>query len=101
MYGRLFLYLAMVVIGIWIGSRKQSEKISNKLIQNVQVVALIVLLFTMGIKIGADDRVFQSLKMIGLSAGVITVLSLIFSVLAVFLVRKALGINMQGEKEND
>lgn len=99
MYGRLFLYLAMVVIGIWIGSRKQSEKISNKLIQNVQVVALIVLLFTMGIKIGADDRVFQSLKMIGLSAGVITVLSLIFSVLAVFLVRKALGINMQGRRK--
>lgn len=101
MYSSLILYLTMVAIGVFVGTKKISQSIPDSLLQKLQVGALIILLLTMGIKIGADDRVFQSLKMIGLSATLITSFSIVFSILGVYILRKICKINMKGEKEND
>ena len=59
-------------------------------------VVLILLIFTLGVEIGADEQVVASLGSIGLSALVITLFVLAGSVLAVLLVRKCMGLDRQG-----
>ena len=59
-------------------------------------MVLILLIFTLGVEIGADEQVVASLGSIGLSALVITLFVLAGSVLAVLLVRKCMGLDRQG-----
>lgn len=101
MFDRLLLYLAMLFIGIYIGSKKMSGEKEYSVVQKAQTAALIILLFTMGIKVGADDKVISSMKTIGWNAFVITVFSIAASIGAVFASRKLLKIDNKGVKKYD
>ena len=101
MYSRLLLYLGMLLIGILIGNKNNFKEKTMSVIQKLQIVAIVILLFTMGVGIGADKKVFNALSTIGYKAVVISLFTIVASVLGVFICRKLLGINMKGEKEND
>lgn len=98
MFYRLLIYLAMLFIGILIGYMEISHKsIVNKL-DKLQVTALIIILFVMGIRIGADKSVFNSIGKLGGKALIISLSSIAFSVLFITVYRLIRKINKQGEK---
>lgn len=69
--------------------------------QRLQTVALIVVIFAMGMKIGADERVVTSLHTIGLKAILLTAAAMGGSILFVCMGRKLMKIDKRGYRKND
>ena len=82
----LGLYLGVIALGALVGSRRAVRGKELTWLGRLQTVVLILLIFTLGVEIGADEQVVASLGSIGLSALVITLFVLAGSVLAVLLV---------------
>lgn len=93
----LILYLGITVIGYFIGSRLKKKEIAFRGAGGIQTVCIILLVFTMGSRIGADEEIVKSLGTIGLTAFVMTIIILAASVGSVFIVRKLLGFNKTGD----
>ena len=96
----LFLILFMLALGVFVGSRKSVRAMALPWLGRVQSVALVLLVGVLGVEIGADRRVIQSLGEIGLSALTITLFALAGSVLCVGLVRRLLGLDRQGRRRD-
>ena len=94
----LALYIGVIALGVFIGSRKVVREKNLKWLSTLQTFALIFLILALGVEIGADEQVISSLGTIGLSALVVTLLALIGSVLAVFGIRKLLKLDREGRK---
>lgn len=92
----LGLYLGVILLGVLAGSRKAVRRMPLPRLGKLQSVVLILLIFVLGAEIGSDEQVVTSLGTIGLSALVLTVFVLAGSILAVFLVRKCMGLDRQG-----
>ena len=85
---RLMLYLGILILGAYIGFKdKISEKLKSQL-NNIQNICLLFLLFIMGIKIGIDENVINSFFSIGLKAFIMSIFTVGFSIIGVFLVSK-------------
>lgn len=85
---RLLLYLGILILGAYIGFKdKISEKLKGQL-NNIQTICLLFLLFIMGIKIGIDENVINSFLSIGLKAFIMSIFTVGFSIIGVFLVSK-------------
>lgn len=97
----LFLYLGLMGLGVFIGSKKMSSEKEYAWIGKIQFVALIILIAALGIQIGSDDKVVSSMKEIGVSAFVIAAFSMTGSVLCVYIVRKWIGLNKEGGQKDD
>lgn len=97
----LVLYLAITFFGYFVGSKLRKSEKDFKWTGKVQLIAIIVLVFTMGSRIGADKSVIASLSSIGLTAFILTLLILVGSVGAVFAARKLLGFSKEGMKTDD
>lgn len=85
---RLLLYLGILILGAYIGFK---DKISDKLkkqLNNIQNICLLFLLFIMGIKIGIDENVINSFFSLGLKAVIMTLFTVGFSIIGVFIVSK-------------
>jgi uncharacterized membrane protein YbjE (DUF340 family) len=88
MGSRLLLYLGILILGAYIGFKdKISEKMKSQL-NNIQNICLLFLLFIMGIKIGIDENVINSFFSLGLKAVIMSVFTVGFSIIGVFLVSK-------------
>ena len=96
----LLLYLGVLALGVLVGSRKAVCAAKCRWIGPVQSAALVVLIFTLGVEIGSDERVFASLSEIGFSALAITLAALAGSAACVVLVRTLLGLDRQGRRRN-
>lgn len=92
----LMLYLSITVAGYFIGAFLTGKGVVLKGMGIMQTVAIIVLVFLMGSRIGADRSIVRSLDSIGLAAFVMTLFILAGSVLVVFLARKLLGFDKKG-----
>lgn len=92
----LLIYIGMLALGVFVGSRGGVRRRTMPWLGRLQLVILIALVAVLGIKIGADEQVVTSLGEIGLSALVITVFVLAGSAAAVTLVRRLLGLDRQG-----
>ena len=80
--------MGILILGGYIGFKdKISEKFKSKL-NNIQNICLLFLLFVMGIKLGIDNNVINSILSIGLKAFVMSTFTVGFSVIGVFLVSK-------------
>lgn len=99
--GLLVLYLGMAFLGYVAGAKFTKKDREYKWINAVTTVSLAVLIFTMGARIGADERVIASLQTIGIKALIITVFGFVGSILGVFLMRKLLKIDKRGVKVSD
>lgn len=84
----LAIYIALVVIGAVIGSRPAVRSRPLPLLGKLQFLALMILIVTLGVKLGANDEVISSLGQIGLAALLITLLAMVGSLLAVTLLRR-------------
>lgn len=93
----LILYLGITAVGYFIGNFFKKKDIAFRGAGVVQTICIILLVFTMGSRIGADEEIVKSLGTIGLTAFVMTVIILAASVASVFAVRKLLGFNKTGD----
>lgn len=85
---RILLYIVIISLGALIGYKDLvSEKVFSKT-SFIQYICLLFLLFVMGIKIGINKEVLMSFHRLGLSAVIISVFSIAFSVLGVKSISK-------------
>jgi uncharacterized membrane protein YbjE (DUF340 family) len=99
----LILYLGLAFVGYLVGNKllpKDKNK-SYKWVTMIQMVAVTILIFTMGARIGADETIVAGLGSIGLSSAVLTIFTMFGSVLMVFLLRKLLKTDKRGVRQND
>lgn len=99
MLSTLLLYLGMLLLGALLGYFELGHKKLNAALGKLQMVALLFILFVMGIRLGADDQVIGAIGEIGLQAFMLALGSIIFSVGFVFLGRKLLHFGKGGEKQ--
>ena len=84
----LAIYIALVVIGAFIGSREGVRSRPLVWVGKLQFVALMILIVTLGVNLGANDEVIASLGQIGLAALLITMLAMSGSILFLSLLRR-------------
>lgn len=84
----LAIYIGLVVVGAVIGSRPAVRSRPMPWVSRLQFVALMILIVTLGVNLGANDEVVASLGEIGLAALLITLLAMAGSVLALTLLRR-------------
>ena len=96
MFSSMMLYLCFIAAGVFVGARGLKSDKEYRWIGSLQTAALLILIFTMGAKIGADDRVLASIGALGVRALIITVFSVIGSVAAVFAARKLMRLDSRG-----
>ena len=92
----LILYIGLTIIGYLTGSRCRKAGKTPKHIGMYQNIAITVLVFCMGGRIGANKQIAQSLDTIGLYAFIITLFIMAGSVAAVFVFRKLVGFDRYG-----
>lgn len=84
----LAIYIALVVVGAIIGSRRQVRSRPLVWLGKLQFAALMILIVTLGVNLGANDEVIASLGQIGLAALVITLFAMAGSLLFLTLLRR-------------
>ena len=93
----LGIYILLVAAGAFLGSRKSLRDRPMPWLSKLQFVALMILIVSLGVNLGANEEVIASLPQIGLSAFIITVLALGGSVLCLSLLRRfALKLDSRG-----
>ena len=92
----IVLYLGITIVGYIIGSKLRNIKDKLTWTGKVQTVAITLLVFVMGLRIGANKEVVDKLDSIGLYAFAFTVVVMITTVIAITIARKILGIDRYG-----
>ena len=95
----LILYLCVTTVGYFAGSRIRAKKDKFGWTGRVQLIALILMVFLMGTRMGANEEVTKNISSIGVSALFITLATMICSVLGIFLARHILGIDRYGRMQ--
>ncbi|SHK43337.1 LysO family transporter [Tepidibacter formicigenes] len=95
------ILILSLIIGIIIGITKIIPKKHMKFNSYFQLLALIILLFSMGASIGSNKEILSSLNTIGIKAITFSIMTIIFSVIVMYIVsKKFLNTNNQSiEKE--
>lgn len=95
---RIFLYIAIIFIGAWLGAGgKLSESFTGKL-SKLQFASLLLLLFVMGVNIGVNDDVINGFYKLGFQAIVLAVFSIAFSI---FFVKLVSGFVQRNRKDSE
>ena len=94
-------YIMFCIIGGFVGNKLRKEEKTLSWSGKAQTALLIILLVTMGCRLGANKEVVSSLGSIGISAFVLTICCMAGSVVAIFITRKLLKFNKKGVREND
>ena len=84
----LSLYISLVVVGAVIGSRPALRSRPLPWLGKLQLVALMILIVSLGVKLGANDEVISSLDQIGLAALLITAAAMAGSLIFLSLLRR-------------
>ena len=92
----LILYLGITVVGYVLGSRLRGHRDGLGWTGKVQTAAITCLVLLMGMRMGSNEEITGNLSTIGLSAFVITLFTMIFSIGAIFLTRKLMWIDRYG-----
>ena len=92
----LILYLGITVVGYVLGSRLRGHKEGLGWTGKVQTAAITCLVLFMGMRMGSNEEITGNLSTIGLSAFVITLFTMAFSIGAIFLTRKLMKIDRYG-----
>lgn len=95
------LYFSAVIIGYIIGSKLRNKREKITYIGKIQTFSIIILVFVMGLRMGSNKEVIGNIKTIGLSAFVMTIVTIGFSILAIFATRKLMGMNRYGELKSN
>lgn len=98
--GDLILYLGITLVGYILGSRLRSVRQNLGWTGKVQLVALVILVLMMGMRMGSNEEVTANISTIGVSAFLMTVVIMSFSVAAIWLARHAMKIDRYGRLQN-
>ena len=94
----LVIYLALVAVGAFLGSRPVLRSRPLPWLGRVQTAALLLLILTLGAELGANEEITASLGLIGLNAFLITAAAMAGSLLAGHILRKyILKLDKQGQ----
>lgn len=96
----LALYLGHAVLGYIVGYFVREKKYKLEWRGKVSTIAIIVMVFSMGMRMGANDEVIENLSSIGLYSLLITAIIFTFSLTATSLTRRALGLDSLGYLRN-
>ena len=96
--GDLALYLTLAIIGYLVAGRlrKYQDKIS--FVGTFQTIAIAVLVFTMGSRMGSNEEIIHNLNKIGLYALIFTLIVEVFCLAGVTTVRRALGYDKKAHR---
>ena len=94
--GDLILYLGITLVGYILGSRLRSVRQNLGWTGKVQLVALVILVLLMGMRMGSNEEVTANISTIGVSAFLMTVVIMSFSVVAIWLARHVMKIDRYG-----
>ncbi len=92
----LALYWAALIACYFIASRLRDKKEKFAFLGTLLNIVIYVLVFIMGLRMGANKEVTSNLGTIGLQSLVVSAFVITGSMLAVFFVRKMMGLNKQG-----
>ena len=84
------------IVGYFVREKKNKLEWRGK----VSTIAIIVMVFSMGMRMGANDEVIENLSSIGLYSLLITAIIFTFSLTATSLTRRALGLDSLGYLRN-
>lgn len=111
MYLKLLMYLSILCLGMLIGYKDLLGKKLYKHLDLLQTIAVLGLLFAMGLRMGLDKEVINSIGKIGYSAAIIAIFAVGFSMIFVFAARKIIletfarkkleAIRMREESRNE
>ncbi len=94
----LLLYWAIMILFYLVADvfRKKSLTVPDRIIDGALNAVIFIMVFIMGLRMGANDEIIASLGTIGIQASVITFFVLAGSILSVTLLRKILGMDRHG-----
>lgn len=92
----LIKYLGILAIGGMIGYKDKIGEGLEKNLNKIQNICLLFLLFIMGITIGINEEVISNIFSIGFKAAIISIFTILFSIIAVWMVKKF--IILEGDK---
>ncbi len=92
----LCLYLGITLVGYLLGYASRSYRSRLRWVGTAQTVFLFALVLMMGMKMGAKEEVTAHLGSIGLTALIMTIFTIVFSVLGIYLTRRLMGIDKFG-----
>ncbi|MDY3238871.1 MAG: lysine exporter LysO family protein [Anaerovoracaceae bacterium] len=98
--GDLILYLGITLVGYILGSRLRSVRQNLGWTGKVQLVALVILVLLMGMRMGSNEEVTANISTIGVSAFLMTVVIMSFSVAAIWLARHVMKIDQYGRLQD-
>ena len=94
----VLLYLAVTIVGYFIGARLKKQNKTWKWVGDLQTLVIIVLVFLMGSRIGASEEIVSSLGTIGLISFVFTIIIMLTTVAAFTVVRRIMGFDRYGKR---
>ena len=92
----LFLYLAITIVGYFIGAKLKKKGRKLSWASPLQTVVIVVLVFLMGSRIGANEEIVASLGTIGLVSLAYTVIVLAVTCAAYSVARRLMGFDRYG-----
>lgn len=92
----VFLYMGLLFFGYFVGSRVRSHADKLGFMSKLLMSIVYVLVFIMGLRMGTNEQVTSNLGVIGLKAVIITICCVAGSMLAIFAMRKLVGLDRYG-----
>ena len=92
-----FFYLGFAALGYFIGARFRSKKDSFGWLGRLLTFVVFSLITCMGYKIGSSESIINDIKEIGINSAILTVVPLIFTIIALSITRRLVGYNAKGE----
>lgn len=94
----LLIYWTFLVAGYIAGSRLRKAGRTFGSLPSLMMVTIYGLCFVMGLRMGVNEQVTSNLGLIGLQSLIITLCCIVGSMLAIFGMRKLLGIDRHGDR---
>ncbi len=89
----LILFLFLACIGYFLGSRLRNHRSLTVWTGHFQTGAIVLLIFSMGLRMGSNEEVIGNLASIGLLSAMLAVLVMAVSAVSATLVRKFIGMD--------
>ena len=92
----LLLYLGSTIAGYFVGSAVKKRQIRLPWVGNAQTAIIMLIIVVMGIRMGANREITAHLGEIGLSALLLSVMAVVFTIAGLYLTRKLMKIDRYG-----
>ena len=96
----MVLYIGIITVGYIVGTKLGSYEQKLKWRGKVQTLAIMALVVLMGARMGCNEQVINNIRTIGVTALVMTLVILFFSIGAIFIARKAMGFGRNASLGN-